>query len=137
MKPNDEKASQDHLTYSIRGRVIGGILMTGLLLAAVFGWAANAQLSGAVVVTGEVAVDRNLRVVQHPDGGIVDEILVDAGDMVKEGDALIRLDQAAASTERAILHGKIAEFSIRRSRLLAQRDLRESFVMPDGMDDLV
>lgn len=137
MRPNDEKASHDHQTYSIRGRVIGGILISALLLAAVFGWAARAQLAGAVVVTGEVAVDRNLRVVQHRDGGIVDQILVSAGDMVDEGDVLIRLDQAAASAERAILHGKIAEYSIRAARLLAQRDLRDSFEMPAGMEELV
>ena len=94
--------SEDTPTYSIRGRVVGGLVLSGLLVASIFGWAARADLAGAVVLNGEVAVDRNLRVVQHQDGGIVQDILVRAGDAVKAGDVLIQIDSAAARTERAI-----------------------------------
>lgn len=137
MKPNKEKDTQDRMIYAVRGRVIGGIVLSALLMGGIFGWAARAELVGAVVVTGEVTVDRNLRVVQHRDGGIVEAILVNAGDVVQAGDILIRLDRAAASTERAILHGKIAEYSIRKTRLEAQRDLRDNFDLPAGLDELV
>lgn len=130
-------SSEEKQIYSIRGRVIGGMVLSGLLVAGIFGWAARADLAGAVVLTGEVAVDRNLRVVQHRDGGIVQDILVGAGDAVNSGDVLIRLDNTAAWTERAILHGRIAEFSIRKMRLEAQRELRDSFDLPAGLDQLV
>ena len=135
-KIKDPSAAKDAI-YSIRGRVIVGILMAGLLVAAVFGWAANANLVSAVVVSGEVSVDRDLRVVQHRDGGIVKDIPVSAGDHVKAGDIVLRLDDTSARTERAILHGKIAELAIRKSRLEAQRDLREEFSMPTGLDELI
>lgn len=131
------KKSKDRHAYSIRGRVICGVMLCSLLIGGVFGWASRADLVGAVVVTGEVAVDRNLRVVQHLDGGVVDDILVKAGDKVSKGDILVRLDRTAAATERAILHGKIAEFSIRKMRLEAQRDLRSSFELPGGLDQLI
>ncbi|MBY4893880.1 HlyD family type I secretion periplasmic adaptor subunit [Rhodobacteraceae bacterium N5(2021)] len=137
MKLKTTTTPADQPIYSIRGRVIGGLFLTGLLVTGIFGWAARADLAGAVVLTGEVAVDRNLRVVQHADGGIVQEILVSAGDAVEAGDVLIRLDNTAAWTERAILHGRIAEFSIRRMRLEAQRELRDSFDLPEGLDELV
>ncbi|BDW84685.1 MULTISPECIES: HlyD family type I secretion periplasmic adaptor subunit [Roseicyclus] len=135
LKTNTPPAEEQ--IYSIRGRMIGGLVLTGLLVTGIFGWAARADLAGAVVLTGEVSVDRNLRVVQHADGGIVQDILVSAGDAVNAGDVLIRLDNTAAWTERAILHGRIAEFSIRRMRLQAQRELRDSFDLPEGLDELV
>ena len=127
----------ENATYSIRGRAIAGVLLIGLLVFAVFGWAANSNLASAVVVSGEVSVDRDLRVVQHRDGGIVKEIPVNAGDHVQEGEILFRLDDTSARTERAILHGKIAELTIRKSRLEAQRDLQEEFPMPSGLDELI
>lgn len=123
--------------YSIRSRVLGGFVVTGLLIGGIFGWASQAEVAGAVVVTGEVAVDRNLRVVQHRDGGIVQEILAQAGYSVSQGDILIRLDDTSARMERAILHGKIAEFSIRKNRLEAQRDLQDSFARPSVLNDLI
>src|SRR6056297_2854484 len=129
-------ASQDSV-YAIRGRVIAGLVMASLLVAAIFGWAANANLASAVVVSGEVSVNRDLRVVQHRDGGIVKEIPANAGDYVSEGDILLRLDDTSARTERAILHGKIAELAIRKSRLEAQRDLLPEFAIPDGLDELI
>lgn len=137
MKAKATSPAVNQSIYSIRGRVISGLILIVLLVTGIFGWAARANLVGAVVLTGEVAVDRNLRVVQHADGGIVQEILVNAGDAVEEGDVLIRLDNTAAWTERAILHGRIAEFSIRRMRLEAQRDLRDNFDLPEGLDELV
>lgn len=123
-------------TYSIRGQVIGGMVLASLLVAGIMGWAARAKLEGAVVVMGEVAVERDLRVVQHRDGGIVGEILVGAGDMVQRGDVLLRLDDTSARTEKAIIHGKIAEFSIRKARLEAERDLQAQFRMPDNVASL-
>jgi HlyD family secretion protein len=128
------KTDADSGIYSIRSRVLGGFVVTGLLIGGIFGWASQAEVAGAVVVTGEVAVDRNLRVVQHRDGGIVQEILAQAGDSVAQGDILIRLD---ARMERAILHGKIAEFSIRKNRLEAQRDLQDNFIRPTLLEDLI
>jgi HlyD family secretion protein len=138
MTRNDKtnNASQDAV-YSIRGRVVAGLVMAFLLVVAVFGWAANSNLVSAVVVSGEVAVDRDLRVVQHRDGGIVKNIPVSAGDLVQQGDILLSLDDTSARTERAILHGKIAELDIRKSRLEAQRDLREEFSIPAGLDELI
>jgi multidrug efflux pump subunit AcrA (membrane-fusion protein) len=62
------KTDADSGIYSIRSRVLGGFVVTGLLIGGIFGWASQAEVAGAVVVTGEVAVDRNLRVVQHRDG---------------------------------------------------------------------
>ena len=55
-------------------------------------WAATATLSGAVIARGQLRVESNKQVVQHPDGGVVGKINVQDGDIVEAGEVLCRLD---------------------------------------------
>jgi multidrug efflux pump subunit AcrA (membrane-fusion protein) len=102
-------------------------LMIGLI-ASVFliidfgGWAVMAQLSGAIIASGQIEVDQNRQIVQHPDGGVVAEILVDEGDTVNNGDVLLRLDPRAEKSELSIIQGQLFELMARRGRLIAERD---------------
>jgi len=59
-------------------------------------WATFAPLDEGVPSQGMVAIDTKRKVVQHLTGGIVKEVLVREGQEVKEGDVLIRLDEATA-----------------------------------------
>ena len=54
-----------------------GLIASVLLIIGFVGWAVMAQLSGAIIASGQIEVDQNRRIVQHPDGGVVAEILVD------------------------------------------------------------
>ncbi|WP_439154354.1 HlyD family type I secretion periplasmic adaptor subunit [Yoonia sp.] len=104
-----------------RHNMIG--LLTLLVLVGGFGtWAVMAQITGAVIATGQIEVERNRQVVQHPDGGVVAEILVDEGDAVAVGDMLIRLDPSDLASELAIVEGQLFEILARRGRLEAERD---------------
>lgn len=94
-----------------------------LILVGGFGtWAVMAQITGAVIATGQVEVDRNRQVVQHPDGGVVEEIIVDEGDTIAAGDLLIRLDASVLTSELAVIEGQLFELIARRGRLEAERD---------------
>ncbi len=100
---------------------VGGIAL--LVLLGGFGtWSMMAQISGAVITSGQIEVDRNRQVVQHPDGGVVEEILVDEGDTVAAGDLLLRLDASVLQSELAIVEGQLFEILARRARLEAERD---------------
>ena len=72
-----------------------GLIASVLLIVGFGGWAVMTQLSGAIIASGQIEVDQNRQIVQHPDGGVVAEILVDEGDTVENGDVLIRLDPRA------------------------------------------
>lgn len=63
-----------------------------ILLVGFGGWAAFASISGAVIAPGNVAVLQNSKSIQHLQGGIVAEILIQDGDVVSAGDLLIQLD---------------------------------------------
>ena len=94
-----------------------------LLLVGGFGlWSVTTRIAGAVVASGQVEVEQNRQVVQHPDGGVVDEILVKDGDIVEAGQVLIRLDGALLTSEMTIVEGQFFEIQARRGRLEAERD---------------
>ncbi len=105
-----------------RGPVLTGLLALVLLLGGFGTWAAVTEISGAIVAPGRVEVDRNQQAVQHPDGGVVAELAVDEGDLVAEGDLLMRLDPAELRSELAIVESQLLELMARRGRLEAERD---------------
>jgi len=105
-----------------------------ILLFGGFGtWAVTSQIAGAVVASGRIEVDRNRQIVQHETGGVVAEILVDEGDSVAAGDALLRLDAEQLTSQLAIVEGQLYELMARRSRLEAQRDEVEAVTFDEEL----
>jgi HlyD family type I secretion membrane fusion protein len=128
-----EKASPEaDAGFTIRHRVIAGLVAALLLVGGVGTWALVAQLSGAVVAVGAVKVDRNLKAIQHRDGGIVGEIAVREGDFVQRGQILLRIDDAQTRAELAIAESQIIELTARRARLVADRDALPEVLFPEG-----
>ena len=104
-------------------------LLALLILVGGFGsWAVMSRLSGAIVASGQIEVDRNRQVVQHRDGGVIAEILVDEGDTVEVEQVLLRLDPSVRRSELAIVEGQLFELMARRGRLEAERDDAEAVV---------
>jgi membrane fusion protein, type I secretion system len=105
----------------------GGPMMVGYLavlaLVAGFGtWSVETTISGAIIAPGQIEVEQNRQVVQHPNGGVVGEILVTEGAVVKAGDVLIRLDDTVVKSELAVIESQYFELVARRGRLEAERD---------------
>lgn len=116
--------------FSLRGRVITGSVAAILLLAGIGGWAATAKLSGAVISSGTVLVAENVKIIQHPDGGVIKAINVHKGQHVVAGDVLLRLDDVQIRTERSIIKGQLAELVARQARLIAERDAAKEISFP-------
>src|SRR5262247_4732251 len=88
---------------SMRRHLVAAIVVVSVLVVGVGGWAATAVISGAVVASGSVVVDSNVKKVQHPTGGIVGELRVRDGDRVKAGDIVARLDDTQTRANLAIV----------------------------------
>jgi HlyD family secretion protein len=112
----------DQTKFPIRGPMIIGLVALTILLGGFGTWAATTNISGAIIASGQIQVDQNRQVVQHPDGGVVAEILVDEGDTVAEGDVLLKLDPTLLKSELTIVEGQYFELVARRARLQAERD---------------
>ena len=112
--PTPEFSVQRHLALGL-----GGL---ALLILGFGGWASFSEISGAVIAPGQIEVDQNRQVVQHPDGGVVAQILAQEGDSVRQGQLLIQLDATRLGSELAIIEGQLFELMARRGRLEAERD---------------
>lgn len=99
-----------------------GLALLALLLALLVGWGTLSSISGAVVASGKVVVESNVRRVQHKEGGIVSEILVREGDHVVTGQPLVRLDDTVAAANAQTAASQVAQLTARRLRLEAERD---------------
>lgn len=93
-----------------------------LLVGGIGGWAAAARISGAVIAHGALEVEGNRQVIQHPTGGVIEEINARDGDEVFEGEVIIRLDGQSLVSELGIVEGQWFEILARKSRLSAERD---------------
>ena len=108
--------------WSARTPLTLGFLAILLLLGGFGTWSVMANISGAVIASGQIEVDQNRQVVQHPDGGVIVEINVQEGDQVNAGDILLRLDATNLTSELVVVEGQLFELMARRGRLEAERD---------------
>lgn len=84
-------------------------------------WSVTADLAGAVIIRGEIAINADVQAVQHPEGGMVSELRVHNGDRVQAGQVLLRLDDTFLQSERSLIERQLSELSARMSRLHAER----------------
>lgn len=115
-------SNQNTNRWSATKPMIIGLLSLVVLVGGFGTWAVMAEITGAVIASGQIEVDRNRQVIQHPDGGVVAEIIADEGDTVAEGDLLIKLDASVLQSELAVVEGQLFEIMARRGRLEAERD---------------
>lgn len=121
---------------SARRQLTLGVIIIAILFGGFGGWAVFTQIAGAVIATGRIEVDQNRQVVQHIDGGVVEEIHVRDGDTVSEGDVLIRLDGTTLRSELSIIEGQLFELMARRGRLEAERDNTTSVAFDSWLHEL-
>lgn len=103
-------------------------------------WAALAPLDEGVPGQGMVTIDTKSRAVQHISGGIIKEVLVKEGQQVKEGQLLIKLDEAVAKANFESSRQRYLGLRAMQGRLLAEQqglgqiswhaDLREAMSDP-------
>jgi len=105
---------------SARRPIRVGLAASALLVLGFGAWAVTMQLEGAVVAQGHVVVSGERQIVQHPDGGVIAEIVGQEAQRVQKGDLLLRLDGRALRTDLAIVEGQLFELTSRRARLEAE-----------------
>src|SRR5437763_11445604 len=106
---------------SIRLHLIIGLAVVVILAGGLGGWASTAQISGALIAPGSVVVESNVKKVQHPTGGVVGEVRVRDGDVVKAGDVVVRLDDTVTKASLAIVVKTLNGLYARAARLEAEQ----------------
>lgn len=118
--------------WSTRKFQIFGLSTVFLLVGGLGVWGTQAQLAGAVIAPGVLEVEGRSYVVEHPDGGVVQAVLVEEGDFVEVGTRVLELDGSSVDAELSILRSQINELDARALRLQAELDGTESIPIDEA-----
>lgn len=100
-------------------RVSFYVLVFGFLCFLV--WATWAPLDEGVTAQGTVSVDTKRKTVQHLNGGLIREVLVREGQMVKEGQVLVRLEPDTAKVNLEASRQRYYNLRAMEGRLVAEQ----------------
>lgn len=118
-----------------RGMGVAWTLALGAAVILVFlggfaAWATLAPLASAVVAPGVVEVVGERKTVQHLEGGLVADILVQEGDAVAAGQPVVVLDRTESGALLAMLEKQYESATALGKRLEAERDGRPEIAFP-------
>ena len=85
-------------------------------------WACFAPLDKGVPASGYVSVATSRKTIQNQAGGIVDDVLVKDGDVVKAGQVLVKMNDTALKSQVEITRAQYYNYLASRDRLIAERD---------------
>jgi HlyD family secretion protein len=125
----------DEQEPSLRGIVTIGLLAILTCFGGFGAWSLLAKLDSAALATGVVVADSHRKTVQHLEGGILRELMVREGDVVRAGQLLALLDTTQAESQLGQLAGQQVTLLARIARLNAeQREQRTFTILPDLAD---
>jgi adhesin transport system membrane fusion protein len=90
------------------------------LFAAMVGWAAWAQVEQVVRAEGQIEPRGRAKLINHPNGGKIAEILVQEGDHVEAGAVLVRFDPEMREDELEDVRARLAAATAAAARLEAE-----------------
>lgn len=100
------------------GRAIIWTVMALFVLAII--WAYFSEIEQTTRGAGKVIPSSQIQVVQNLEGGIISEILVDVGSLVKKGQLLLRIDETRFSSSFQQNRVKYLSYQAKAARLLAE-----------------
>lgn len=127
----EKTASSMSVDTSMEGPKRVGLTIFFLVFGVFGTWAAVAPLDGNAVASGRVTVRSYSKVVQHLEGGIISDIRVQNGDSVREGDAMLVIDNTQSMAQLEIASSQFVALKAREARLIAERDGLDRVVYPN------
>src|SRR5262245_37082858 len=123
---------------SPRGRLrrvtlVGNLLVVCFVLGLGM-WSSFAPLESAAVASGVVEPETSRKTIQHLEGGIIRQILVADGEIVRIGQTLIELDDTKARAEVLSLQAQWWDAAARDARLRAEQQEQERVSFPDSLE---
>lgn len=93
------------------------VALIGAFMGIFLLWATLTDIEEVALASGEVVPSGYVQSVQHLEGGIVQEIYVQEGDVVERGDPLIRLDDTSAGADLNQMLARKKSLNLRAERL--------------------
>ncbi|MEO5326319.1 HlyD family type I secretion periplasmic adaptor subunit [Mesorhizobium sp. CC13] len=111
------------------------VLIIGALFAAFVGWASFAEVDEIARGEGKVIPASKTQIVQASEAGVVQEIAVKIGQIVKKNDLIIRLDNTVSTSSLGEQQAKARTLQARIARLKQEQEGRigEPLACPDEL----
>lgn len=111
------------------------VLIIGALFAAFVGWASFAEVDEIARGEGKVIPASKTQIVQASEAGVVQEIAVKIGQIVKKNDLIVRLDNTVSTSSLGEQQAKARTLQARIARLKQEQDGRigEPLACPDEL----
>ena len=115
---------------SISRHAIFGLSLMIIAFGGFGAWAFRAPLAAAIISQGSFVATGQNKIVQHLEGGIIEQILVNEGDTVQAGQPILRLDETLAEANKRELYLRQARLEATEHRLLAQHLAKDKLTLP-------
>ncbi len=109
----------------VPGALHTGVTIIACLLTVFMVWAAFTNVNEVAVAQGQIIPSGYIQTVQHLEGGMVREILVEDGQLVEKGQPLLKLDDTNANADLGQMMARQHSLELQASRL-------RSFARDDG-----
>lgn len=120
---------QGESAFALRLGVWGSIMVVGLFLA----WAYYADIDQITRAQGQIIPSSRTQIIQAPDGGVIEKLLVREGAEVDRGELLVRFDQTKAEASYREAEFKVAGLSATVARLRSEVFGGEPIFKPETM----
>lgn len=114
------------------GRIV--LWTVSILIFVMALWAAFGQLDIIVTAEGKLVPQTLVKIVQPAESGVVKELLVREGDVVKAGQVLARLDTTLATADKTGIASDLATQQMQVRRIEAE--LADQSMQPEAGDDV-
>jgi len=108
------------------------LVIVGLFVSAIL-WASWATVEEVTRGSGRVIPSRQIQVVQTLEPGIVEEILIVEGELVEQGQVLLRIDDTGSASELGELHAQRSALRAAIARLAAEVAGAEEIAFPEDL----
>lgn len=119
---------------TLRGPLIAGAITITVFLGTFLAWGFLASLDSAAIAPGNIIVDSHRKTIQHLEGGILRELLVQEGQKVKAGQVLLRLDTALADSAAMQLRNQRWATQVKIARLRAEQEDAATIALPPELE---
>jgi HlyD family type I secretion membrane fusion protein len=113
-----------------------GLVALAIGATALLGWASAVPLAEGVPADGVVKTEGSRRNLQHARGGIVREILVRDGDVVRAGQPLLKLDEGDLRARLGMVDARWWPSLAAEARLMAERDGHDRIDFPAALREV-
>ena len=113
-----------HMTQSIAleespvpGAMRMGVNIVAILLLTFLVWSAFAKVQEVASAQGEIVPSGHVQTIQHLEGGLIKEILVEDGQLVEKGQPLVKLDDTNANADLGQMRARQNSLKLQAERL--------------------